>query len=91
MTLAHFVYIPGILLVGIVIGWVLGARAAALARRDASERDDAARARALAKAARERARAPVPGDAASAPGAGSVGGDGDAGAAAPSSARPPSG
>lgn len=56
MTLAHFVYIPGILLVGIVIGWVLGARAADIARRDAGERDEAARARAQAKAARERAR-----------------------------------
>jgi hypothetical protein len=64
MTLAHFVYIPGILLVGIVIGWVLGARAADLARRDAGERDEAARARVQAKAARERARgggsAPLP-------------------------------
>ena len=26
---AHFLYIPGVLLVGIVIGWVLGSRAAA--------------------------------------------------------------
>lgn len=37
---AHFLYIPGILLVGIIIGWVLGSRAAAdayavRARRDA--------------------------------------------------------
>ena len=28
-TAAHFIYIPGILLLGIVIGWVLGSRAAA--------------------------------------------------------------
>ena len=28
-TAAHFMYIPGVLLVGIVIGWVLGSRAAA--------------------------------------------------------------
>ena len=28
-TAAHFLYIPGVLLVGIVIGWVLGSRAAA--------------------------------------------------------------
>jgi hypothetical protein len=28
-TAAHFIYIPGILLVGIVIGWILGSRAAA--------------------------------------------------------------
>jgi hypothetical protein len=26
---AHFFYIPGVLLVGIVIGWILGSRAAA--------------------------------------------------------------
>ncbi len=48
MTLAHFVYIPGILLVGIVIGYVLGGRAAltASADRDAKVRArDARRAR----------------------------------------------
>jgi len=28
-TAAHFFYIPGVLLVGIVIGWILGSRAAA--------------------------------------------------------------
>jgi hypothetical protein len=28
-TAAHFFYIPGVLLIGIVIGWVLGSRAAA--------------------------------------------------------------
>ncbi len=28
-TAAHFLYIPGVLLVGIVIGWMLGSRAAA--------------------------------------------------------------
>ena len=28
-TAAHFIYIPGALLVGIVIGWILGSRAAA--------------------------------------------------------------
>jgi hypothetical protein len=28
-TAAHFIYIPGILLVGIVIGWILASRAAA--------------------------------------------------------------
>ena len=28
-TAAHFLYIPGVLLVGIVIGWILGSRAAA--------------------------------------------------------------
>ena len=29
MTAAHFIYIPGVLLVGVVIGWILGSRAAA--------------------------------------------------------------
>lgn len=29
MTGAHFLYIPAILLIGIVIGWILGSRAAA--------------------------------------------------------------
>jgi hypothetical protein len=28
-TAAHFLYIPAVLLVGIVIGWILGSRAAA--------------------------------------------------------------
>jgi hypothetical protein len=28
MTSAHFIFIPGVLLVGIVIGWILGSRAA---------------------------------------------------------------
>lgn len=28
-TAAHFIYIPGVLLFGIVIGWILGSRAAA--------------------------------------------------------------
>jgi hypothetical protein len=28
-TAAHFFYIPGVLLVGVVIGWILGSRAAA--------------------------------------------------------------
>ena len=29
MTAAHFVFIPGVLLIGMVIGWILGSRAAA--------------------------------------------------------------
>jgi hypothetical protein len=29
MTGAHFIYIPAILLLGVVIGWILGSRAAA--------------------------------------------------------------
>ena len=28
-TAAHFIFIPGVLLIGVVIGWILGSRAAA--------------------------------------------------------------
>ena len=28
MTSAHFIFIPAVLLLGIVVGWILGARAA---------------------------------------------------------------
>jgi hypothetical protein len=28
MTAGHFIFIPAVLLIGIVLGWVLGARAA---------------------------------------------------------------
>ena len=28
-TPAHFIFIPGVLLIGIVLGWILGSRAAA--------------------------------------------------------------
>ena len=45
MGAGHFIYIPALLLIGIVIGWVLGSRAArdayasALRKREAAERD----------------------------------------------------
>lgn len=39
MTLAHFIYIPGVLLVGIVIGYILGGRAAEGARAEAEDKD----------------------------------------------------
>ena len=29
MTAAHFIFIPGVLLIGIVIGWILASRVAA--------------------------------------------------------------
>ena len=29
MSSAHFIFIPAVLLVGVVIGWILGSRAAA--------------------------------------------------------------
>jgi hypothetical protein len=28
MTAAHFIFIPAVLLIGVVIGWILGSRAA---------------------------------------------------------------
>ncbi len=28
-TAAHFIYIPGMVLLGVVLGWILGSRAAA--------------------------------------------------------------
>ena len=52
MTLGHFIYIPGILLLGMVIGYVLGGRAAEVTRRDDAEKD----ARRSAREARRRAR-----------------------------------
>lgn len=52
MTLGHFIYIPGILLLGIVIGFVLGGRKAALADAEQAEKDQ----RRAARDARRRAR-----------------------------------
>jgi hypothetical protein len=47
VTLAHFIYIPGVLLVGIVIGYILGGRAVETTRAD---KDARLRARAARKA-----------------------------------------
>ena len=38
MTAAHFIFIPAVLLVGIVIGWILGTRAAEDAKAAAEAR-----------------------------------------------------
>jgi hypothetical protein len=49
MGAGHFIYIPAVLLIGIVIGWILGSRAAAdayaadLKRREERARRDNAR------------------------------------------------
>jgi hypothetical protein len=48
MTSAHFIYIPSVLLLGVVIGWILGSRAAAdayamQARREQERRESHAR------------------------------------------------
>jgi hypothetical protein len=56
MTLGHFIYIPGILLLGIVIGLVLGTRKAELAKGDQIEKDQ----RRAAREARARARESSP-------------------------------
>lgn len=53
MTLGHFLYIPGILVLGIVIGYVLGGRAAAAADADRAEKDLRRAARRARAAARE--------------------------------------
>jgi hypothetical protein len=50
ITAAHFIYIPAVLVVGVVIGWILGSRAAAdayaaeLRRREERERRKAEKA-----------------------------------------------
>jgi hypothetical protein len=44
-TAAHFLYIPGVLLLGVVIGWILGSRAAADAYAVQLRKQEAARAR----------------------------------------------
>ena len=56
----HFVYIPCVLLVGVVIGWILGGRAA----RDYFEGE---RRKEEARAARKAARGAVAGDSAGRP------------------------
>lgn len=49
ITAAHFIYIPAVLVVGVVIGWILGSRAAAdayaaeLRRREEREKRKAER------------------------------------------------
>ncbi|MGE3176276.1 MAG: hypothetical protein AB7O32_02300 [Vicinamibacterales bacterium] len=45
MTSGHFIFIPAVLLVGIVIGWILGARAARDAYAMELKRRDERRAR----------------------------------------------
>ena len=56
MTRGHFIDIPGILLLGVVIGYVLGGRAAAVEAEDAQARD----LRRAAREARRKARAADP-------------------------------
>ncbi len=53
MTLGHFLYIPGVLCLGLLIGYILGGRAAEVARADREQlaRRRAARASSAAEAA----------------------------------------
>ena len=44
-TAAHFLYIPAVLLLGVVIGWILGSRAAADAHASQLRKQEAARTR----------------------------------------------
>jgi hypothetical protein len=50
MTAGHFIFIPSILLIGIVIGWVLGSRAARDAFMSEMRRRDEKAARSANKA-----------------------------------------
>jgi len=54
MTLGHFLYIPGVLCLGLLIGYILGGRAAEVARAD---KDQLARRRAARQAARHTSEA----------------------------------
>jgi hypothetical protein len=50
MTAGHFIFIPSVLLIGVVIGWVLGSRAARDAFAAEMRRREEKAARAAAKA-----------------------------------------
>jgi hypothetical protein len=58
MTLGHFFYVPGVLCLGLLIGYILGGRAAEVARADHEQQ---ARRRAARQTARETAREPAQG------------------------------
>jgi len=55
MGAGHFIYIPASILIGIVIGWILGSRAAKDAFAAELRRREDSAARAAAKAARSQA------------------------------------
>lgn len=59
MTSAHFIFIPAVLLVGIVIGWILGSRSAADAYAAELKKRDARRAAASSTTDREPTRQDV--------------------------------
>lgn len=51
MSLAHFVYIPALLLVGAVIGYLLGGHAAEMVKTEADDKDTRRAARRARRAA----------------------------------------
>lgn len=55
MTLAHFIYIPGVLIFGIVVGYVLGGRAVQMAQAEQEDKAQRRQARDAARRARDRA------------------------------------
>ena len=59
MTAAHFIFIPAVLLIGIVIGWILGSRAAADAYAAELKKREARQQRARSAAERETTREDV--------------------------------
>ena len=61
-TAAHFIFIPGVLILGVVIGWILGSRAAADAYAARLRRSvaDAQGTRDKAQGASHRAQGPNP-------------------------------
>jgi hypothetical protein len=61
-TTAHFIYIPAVLSLGVVIGFVLGGRAARDAQVAQAARDAARAERRAARAAKGAAAAPESGD-----------------------------
>lgn len=65
MSLAHFIYIPGVLIFGVVVGYILGGRAAEMAKVEADDKTRRRNARQEARRARERGGSPPaepPGD-----------------------------
>jgi len=55
MTLAHFIYIPAVVLFGLVVGYVLGGRATQMAKAEDEDKAERRKAREAARRARDRA------------------------------------
>ncbi len=70
MTLGHFIYIPGMILLGALLGYLLASRTAEIARREGKERDARRAAREARHEARKAREAVQGGDGSSRDGAG---------------------